>query len=318
MRIRVSFEHGAGVCLWADDAAARERWTSAVEFADVNLPAELAAAGRELMVRLDRAYREDDGMFTAAWTEAERAAFHTDAARWAGELAAALAPAGIGVAPYEAEPEPRDPILDGEEFEGCVLACFTDEAARAAADRKEFASSGWSGVAAWNGDIFKLRETERSQAELLAKIEREPGFVCGWWQGREHGVAGGMIDGDPEEHALTCLHARNATGLASFLSWLDVRRVHLHRDLAGEAWSPSSQHRLADAKGSWWEWFQFTRNAAAALKGGKVSERYLRAERERLFWKWTHGGSHDGWPATFGEAFERSGLRREAFHRWAR
>lgn len=318
MRIRVSFEYGAGVCLWADDAEARARWTSAVEFGDVDLPAALAAAGGELMARLDRAYREDDGMFTAAWTDAERTAFHADAARWSEEVAVALAPAGIGVAPYGAESALGDPILDGEEFEGCVLACFTDEAARAAADRKEFASTGWAEVAVWNGDIFRLRETERTPAALLAKLESEPGFVAGWWQGREHAMSGDLIEGDPEEHALTCLQARNATGFANFLSWLRVQRVHLAADWAGDAWAPTRQHRLADAKGSWWEWFQFTRNAAAALKGGKVSDRYLRAERERLFWKWTHGGSRAGWPASYGEALERIELKREAFNCWAR
>jgi hypothetical protein len=43
MSIRVSFEYGAGVCLWVIDAAARERWGSAVEFNDAGLTPELAA-----------------------------------------------------------------------------------------------------------------------------------------------------------------------------------------------------------------------------------------------------------------------------------
>lgn len=127
-----------------------------------------------------------------------------------------------------------------------------------------------------------------------------------------------MIEGDPEEHALACLQARNATGFANFLSWLRVERVHLHPDLAVAEWEPGKRHRLADASGTWWEWFQFTRNAAAALQGGRVSTGYQRSERDRLLWRWTHGGRRDGWPAGFGEAFERIGLHREASNRWAR
>ncbi|MDQ5977421.1 MAG: hypothetical protein QG602_393 [Verrucomicrobiota bacterium] len=317
MRIRVNFEYGAGVCMWADDAEARARWTSAVEFADVGLPAALREEGQALQVALERHYFENDCVFEARWSDAERAAFHARAAEWVGRVGQELAAAGIEVAPYGADPTPGDPILDGKEFEGCVLACFADEAARAAADRAESADSGWAEVAVWNGDTLKLRETERSPAELLAKLEAAPGFVAGWWQA-SHDEGSAMLEGDPQEHALDCLRTRNATGFAHFLSWLRMQRVHLSADLAGEAWSPTRQHRLADTKGSWWEWFQFVRNAGAALKGGKVSARYLRAERERLWWKWTHGGSRAGWPATFGEAFERTGLKREAFNRWAR
>lgn len=317
MRIRVNFEYGAGVCLWADDAEARARWTSAVEFGQVALSATLTAEGAGLQAELESHYFENDSVFEARWSDAERAAFHARAAGWTDRLRHELAPSGIEVAPYGAEPGLADPVFDGEEFEGCVLACFTDEAARAAADQKEFASSGWGEVAVWNGDIFKLRDTERSPAELLAKLEREPGFLGGWWQASDNGESA-MIEGDAQDHALACLQGNNATGFANFLVWLRVQRVHLASDLAGEGWAPSKQHRLADAKGSWWEWFQFTRNAAAALQGGPVSARYRRAERERLCWKWTHGGSRDGWPVTFGEVFERSGLKREAFNRWAR
>lgn len=318
MRIRVEFEYGAGVCLWADDEEARARWTSAVEFEQVGLSAALAAEGAELQAALERHYFEDDCVFEARWTDAERDAFHARAADWAGRVRAELARSGVEVAPYGAAAELADPIFDGEEFDGAVLACFADVESRAAADRREGASTGWAEVAVWNGDIFRLRESERTPAELLAKLEREPGFLAGWWQRRECGASGAMIEGDPEDHALACIRERNATGLANLLSWLGVERVHLHTDLAGAAWEPTGRHRLADAKGSWWEWFQFARNASAALKGGKVSAGYLRSERDRLLWKWTNGGGRDGWPAGFGEALERSGLRREAFNRWVK
>lgn len=314
MRIRVGFEYGAGVCLWADDAEARDRWCSAVEFTDVALPSALAVEGERLMAELDRAYEDNESVIQPRWSDAERESFAARAADWTTRVATALAPEGIAVAPYGAPPEPVD---DGPEFEGCVMALFASVEARAAIDQAESASHGWGEVATWNGDIFKFRATERSPAELLAKLERSPGFVCGWWQERLGGPDA-MLEGDPEDHLVACVRARNATGAANFLSWLHVQRVHLSPELAGEAWSPSAKHRLADARGSWWEWFQFTRNAAAALRGGKPSASYLRSERERLFWRWTHGGSRAGWPASMGEALERIELRRESFQRYAR
>jgi hypothetical protein len=212
------------------------------------------------------------------------------------------------------EPAPPE---DGEEFDGGVYAVFRDEAARVAVDRLEAACSGWGEVAVWNGDVLKLRATERDPAALLAKLERAPGFVCGWWQAATDGTSA-MIEGDVQDHALDCLRSRNATGLANCLGWLRGQRVHLHPDLVVEAWPPGPRHRLARPQGSWWEWFDFTRQASRALRGGRPSMRYLRAERDRLYWAWTHGGSRAGWPASVGEALERTGLRREAPNRWAR
>lgn len=313
MRIRVSFEYLAGACLWADDDEARQRWDSAVEPAEVGLPAVLAGEGEALMDEFNAGHALEDNAVVARWPVEAAEDFGARAADWTARVAAALSPTGIEVVPYGSEPAGEA----GPEFEGSVVACFADEAARAAADRKEAAGSGWAEVAVWPGDIFQLRETERSPADLLAKLEREPGFVCGWWQARAGG-ADAMLEGDPEDHAVTCVRDRNATGLANFLSWLRVERVHLHPELAGEPWQPSARHRLADPGGSWWEWFTFARNAAKAVRGERPSARYLRAERERLFHRWTHGGSRRGWPAGFGEAFERIGLRREVFNRWAK
>ena len=78
----------------------------------------------------------------------------------------------------------------------------------------------------------------------------------------------------------------------------------------------------ADGQGGW-HWQALAADDAAPFDPPSVlppfsAKGFFFAERERLFWKWTHGGSRDGWPAAFGEAFERIGLRREAFNRWAR
>lgn len=157
MRIRVEFEYGTSVCLWADDAAARDRWTSAVEPGQVALSAALVGEANRLQAELESHYVGDGGVFEARWSDAEREAFHAWAAAWAGRVREELAAAGIEVAPYGAAPGLADPVSEGKEFEGCVLACFTDVESRAAADRKESASTGWAEVAVWNGDIFKLR-----------------------------------------------------------------------------------------------------------------------------------------------------------------
>jgi hypothetical protein len=315
MQLRVSFEYGAGVCLWADDAAARARWDSAVTLGELPLPVEVAAQGEQLMAEFDAAFVDDDTVFIARWSAVEQAEFHARAAAWTERVRGALALHGIEVAPYEVEPEPTE---SGAEFAGCVIACFTDEAARAAVDRAEAASTGWAEAAVWNGDIFALRASERSPAELLAKLEGVPGFVAGWWQRREFATAGAMIEGDPEDHALVCLRERNATGFVNFLSWLGVERLHLTADLVAFDWRPTPAHRRVRATGSWWEWFSFARNAGKALRGERPSASYLRAERERLFWQWTHGGRRDGWPANFAEAATCLGLRRESFLRWTK
>jgi len=321
MRIRVNFEYGAGVCLWADDAEAQAKWCSAVCFEHVALPVALAAEGAALLAEFDATFDPADGAAGPQWSEGAAAEFHGRAAAWTERVTDALAASGIDVAPYGAEPGvgvERDVAMSGEEFDGCVVAVFVDEQARAEVDRRESAGNGWLEAAIWNGDALKLRAAERTPAELLAKLEREPGFVCGWWQRCEDRGEGEMLAGDPVEHALECVRTRNATGLANFLSWLGVERVHLGDELAALAWTPAKSHRLADAGGSWWEWFSFARNATKALRGEAPSAGYLRAEKERLFWKWTHGGSRGGWPANVGEACERVGLRRESFNRWAK
>lgn len=288
---------------------------------EVALSAELAAEGETLMATWDEGFIASARTLERRWTDEEATSFHGRAAAWTENVMDALRSSGVEVAPYGAEPGVDLEAIEtteGAEFAGCVLAVFRDVEARATVDCKEGASSGWEEVATWNGDVLKLRETERTPAELLAKLEREPGFVCGWWQAREDHGEDAMLEGDPVAHAVACVRERNATGLANYLSWLSVERVHLGDELAAQVWTPAKQHRLAAAGGTWWEWFSFARNATKALQGGRPSASYLRAERERLFWKWTHGGCREGWPVSFGEACERIGLRREAFSRWVR
>lgn len=333
MRVRVSFDYKAGVCLWADDAEARARWTSAIDAAELGLPTPLVAEAEALMASWNGAFDREDPGAGLQWSESDEAAFQTRLAAWVESVRPALALGGVELAverldglrfsgetfvdPVEelAQQESASdssPLLEGE-----VVACFANEDARGSAAAKFLSDYTWQETATWACNGLGFRERERTPAELLAALEAEPGFVAGWWQGREGGPDL-MLAGDPVEHAVACLRARNATGLANFLSWQRVQRVHLGEPLAAELWAPTKQHRLARKEGSFWEWWSFLRNATSALKGRGASEGYKNAERDRLIWRWTQGGSRSGWPATFGEAFERIDLRRENFVRWAK
>lgn len=97
MQLRVQFSWQAGVCLWADDAEARARWTSAVAFDDVPLPPALVRAGKSLLQRFDASLDPDDPGGPSRWSAGDRSQFADDAARWARDVAAALVPAGITV-----------------------------------------------------------------------------------------------------------------------------------------------------------------------------------------------------------------------------
>lgn len=327
MRVRVTFEYQAGVCLWADDAEARARWTSAIDALELGLPAPLAAEAEALMQTWDAAFdREDPGAGLQWSAEAERA-FETRMRAWADGVQAALSlsgveffvesPEGLRFAEnFSVSVEPQSGA-GLPAFEGSVLVCFGNEETRGAAAAKYLADYTWQETATWAANGFPFRENERTPAELLAALERERGFLIGWWQEREGGPET-MLAGDPVEHAIECVRTRNATGLANFLEWERVQRVHLGELLDHAAWMPSKNHRLVSEKGSVWAWFSFIRNATAAVKGEAVSDRYKNSERDRLWWEWTRGGSRRGWPATWAEALERIGLRREKFSRWTK
>ncbi|WP_414662616.1 hypothetical protein [Horticoccus sp. 23ND18S-11] len=317
MRLRVNFEWRAGVCLWADDEAARARWTSAVTSAEAGLGEELAREADDLMARYDARFDPDNPGAGPDWPADEATRFLVDTTAWTERVRAVLAPAGIEVVALDdppADATPPDPSLP--HVEGEVIACFSDVAAREFADASWLADFRWHESATWQAVNLRYREDDATTPEaLLGRLETLPDFVCGWWQGREGGNDA-MLAGDPVEHAITCVRSANATGLANFLTWERVQRIHLGEALAAAAWQPTKMHKLADTGGSFWEWWSFLRNAESLLGGRGASDRYLAAERERLFWRWTHGGSRQGWPANFGEAFERCGLRRESFNRW--
>lgn len=317
MRLRVNFEWRGGVCLWADDAEARAKWTSAVTAEQAGLNAELSAEATALMARYDACWDADNPGAGPGFLPDEAAQFVADVARWTARVQAALAPAGITVISAYEPTAPEGAAATEPHVEGEVIACFADEEKRAYADARWIADFRWHESATWQAVNLRFRyDGATSPAALLAEVETAPGFVCGWWQEREGGNDA-MLAGDPVEHAIACVRTGNATGLANFLLWQRVQRIHLGEPLAGAGWLPTAQHCLTDGRGSVWEWWSFFRNAGSALRGRGASARYRNAERDRLLWRWEHGGSRAGWPANFGEAFERIGLRRTAFGRWA-
>lgn len=60
MRLRFFFDAGAGVCLWAQDEAARSRFGYSVELGELGLPGELQSALEQLMADYDATIDWDD------------------------------------------------------------------------------------------------------------------------------------------------------------------------------------------------------------------------------------------------------------------
>ncbi len=60
MRLRFFFDAGAGVCLWAQDDAARARFGYAVELDDLDLPDGVRSELAELMAAYDAGVDWDD------------------------------------------------------------------------------------------------------------------------------------------------------------------------------------------------------------------------------------------------------------------
>jgi hypothetical protein len=59
-RLRFFFEAGAGVCLWGQDEATKERFGYAVELDSLSLPSDLDAAFVQLMADYDATIDWDD------------------------------------------------------------------------------------------------------------------------------------------------------------------------------------------------------------------------------------------------------------------
>ncbi len=75
MRIRCSFDAGAGVCLWAADETARAAYGYALAFADLSLSEELRQRGEALLARYDSSLCWDDPTAPSPWSDAEHAGF---------------------------------------------------------------------------------------------------------------------------------------------------------------------------------------------------------------------------------------------------
>jgi hypothetical protein len=72
MRLRFSFDAGAGVCLWAMDAEAKASFGYPVDAAALGVSAELAADIEALIEAYDAAFDwNDPGNQTKAWTAAD-------------------------------------------------------------------------------------------------------------------------------------------------------------------------------------------------------------------------------------------------------
>ncbi len=75
MRIRCSFDAGAGVCLWAADDDARSAHGYAIAFADLSLSDDLRQRGEALLAQYDASLCWDDPIAPSPWSDAEHQAF---------------------------------------------------------------------------------------------------------------------------------------------------------------------------------------------------------------------------------------------------
>lgn len=103
MRIRWQFDAGAGVCLWADDDEARERYDYPIEFQRLPITRRLAEEGEALLRRFDQSIDWSDPGGASPWSEQERERFHADCADYRDRLRRELQGHGIELA----EPERR-------------------------------------------------------------------------------------------------------------------------------------------------------------------------------------------------------------------
>ncbi len=312
MRLRCEFDAGSGVCLWADDGEARDRWDYAVDFAMLGLAPATVGEGERLLAEWDAWALPGD---TAVDDRTLAPDFNARVGRWLEQVRRELGPT-VTVVRAADQGDPRDgPVTT---MEGTVVACFASEASRTEPAGRWMADTTWRATASWMVPNLRWRRDDAQTPQgLLRVLSVEPGFLGGWWQLRDGGPDL-FFEGDPVEHAMTSIEEGNVVGLANFLGRLEVRWIHLAEARVNEPWRPSRRHRNRDGRGSWLEWWAFFRNATRALKGEAVPESYLRKERDRLFLEWTFGGVEKRWPAHAGEALERAGWRRESFATFSR
>ena len=304
MHLRCFFDCGAGVCLWAADETARDRFGYAVELSALPLTAETVAAGEGLMA-------EHDGFVNATLggqppDEAAVTDWFRRARLWLDQLRRELG-SGVTVEDALAPPESAPAAAESPTVEGWVVGCFASPAAAVAAGRRLRANHQWE-----DSVEFSLADQPHWLPELpgqlLAAVAAEPGFTMGW----HHLSDGGpslFLAGDPLEHAVACARAHNVTGLVNFLRELRCCRIIVADERVTAPWQPSARHRRPGAAA----WDGFFAVAHQALAGQPTNPETLARERDRLLDTWEHP-----WPGSLAEALIQAGFTRHGFNDFSR
>ena len=90
--LRHFYDPGSGVCLWAANGAARERFGYAVDLARLALPLELQAEGERLIAHFDTSLDWDYPPNPSLWCAEQNAAFEQTGGIFLNRLRAALGP----------------------------------------------------------------------------------------------------------------------------------------------------------------------------------------------------------------------------------
>lgn len=84
--LRYFFEPGSGICLWSANAAARERFTYAVELELLDLPPEVVSRGNALITQFNSSIDWNNPPGPSPWPEGQRAQFESQAQELLGML----------------------------------------------------------------------------------------------------------------------------------------------------------------------------------------------------------------------------------------
>lgn len=75
MRLRLFFDAGSGVCLWAGDERAREKYGYPLDLDALPLTAETIELGNALTERFDGGINWDDPAEPSTWSDVDREEF---------------------------------------------------------------------------------------------------------------------------------------------------------------------------------------------------------------------------------------------------
>jgi hypothetical protein len=96
MLLKLAFEAGAGVCLWAADAAARQQLGYAVALSQLPISAALRQRGEALICHVDSSIDWNDPGGSSPWDAPTWRDFQQAATDFAAGLRAELGP-GVGI-----------------------------------------------------------------------------------------------------------------------------------------------------------------------------------------------------------------------------